>query len=549
MAINPSQIEAQFAKLNRGLNFDQVLEDTSELMTARLTGVTTQLGFNPGQVVAGFESLTASIDDVIPSVTGSAPQQLIDRLGVAQMTQNVPEIGQRLVLSMDTVASNAASEMAAITGAAAEAIDNGFVEAVTAAPTPEALSAALGQVTDVSVDEVFTVMNEVVNLDLPLSEFVTSAQETVEGFYDSLPPIAQDLKNVKGSIDNALNKVVTQGVTSVSRVTKDAEKVFSNISGQLSATLANANKGFGSIISNLVDTASGNVLQAVNSIASVSGIQQTIPDSVLNKVRASMNTGDFTQAATILSSFSDNSLQQIEDTLRNIDTTLSGNISTPGRGGASISTRNIGANEALWNEADTPDEAFSLVRTEEELEVELKSIQREITEIIVHWTETNINQDIGAEEIHSFAVRNGQGVPYHYLIRRDGSLQRGRPINEVGSTLRNNHQQYSIQIAFVGGINAPSEVEEITQFLSKDSLTTAQMRTFKKFLEKSYAAWPGVQALGHNEIDPQQVDPGFNVTRYVKDTFSKESIYTDITAQQPYPRRTLISTRLADYDY
>ena len=40
---------------------------------------------------------------------------------------------------------------------------------------------------------------------------------------------------------------------------------------------------------------------------------------------------------------------------------------------------------------------FSYVNSEEELEAELRATNREITEVVVHWTGTFLNQDIGAE--------------------------------------------------------------------------------------------------------------------------------------------------------
>ena len=65
-------------------------------------------------------------------------------------------------------------------------------------------------------------------------------------------------------------------------------------------------------------------------------------------------------------------------------------------------------------------------------EAELRNIKREITEVVVHWSETPTNKNIGSEEINETHLANElNGIGYHYVIRRDGSLQRGRPANIV----------------------------------------------------------------------------------------------------------------------
>jgi N-acetylmuramoyl-L-alanine amidase len=549
MSIDLSQLEAEFNRLNRGVNLDQLFEDANRLSQTRLVSKTSQLGFNPGQTVGGFQSLTSAIDDVVPSVTGSSPRQLIDRQAICQMTPGVPAISNRVIRSVE----GAANDLSLITGTSA--IDNGFLDVVISSSTPEAISTALGQVSDAPTEEVYQVASQLVDLTLPLSESITSTLSSAEDLFENTDiaslggDIQNTLKQTVGTLQNSLSQVVNQANRAASNVIRDAETIFSNISNQITSSLANSNLGFGTISSNIVDKTSGVVLQAVNSIASVDNVAITVPPSVLTNVRAAIDNGDFSRAARELEGYSDRPLNEIEDVLRGINVTLASNLTTPGRGGGSVTTRRVGSNKLLWSEATTPDEAFSLIVTQEELEVELKSAQREITEIIVHWTETNINQDIGAEEIHRFAAENGVGIPYHYIIRRDGSLQRGRPIDEIGGPLINNHDQYSIQIAFVGGINAPSEVEEINRFLSKDSLNIEQMKTFKVFLQKSYSAWPGVQVLGHEEIDRNHRDPGFNVTTYVQDVFQKQSIYIDAYTQSAYNRQQLTTTRLPDWDY
>ena len=99
--------------------------------------------------------------------------------------------------------------------------------------------------------------------------------------------------------------------------------------------------------------------------------------------------------------------------------------------------------------------------TVEELVAEMRNTSRDITEFVVHWTETFKNQNLTAEDIHEWHIDKGYtGIGYHYIITRDGKLQRGRPLNLIGDHAPEfNHNQFSIGIAFVGGFNCSTNTK------------------------------------------------------------------------------------------
>ena len=70
---------------------------------------------------------------------------------------------------------------------------------------------------------------------------------------------------------------------------------------------------------------------------------------------------------------------------------------------------------------------------------------RDISEIIVHWSETFTNANLTAADLDSLT---GAGASaYHLIIKRDGSIERGVDMNSVGShTPINNHDAYSIGV-------------------------------------------------------------------------------------------------------
>lgn len=77
---------------------------------------------------------------------------------------------------------------------------------------------------------------------------------------------------------------------------------------------------------------------------------------------------------------------------------------------------------------------------------------RSINQIIVHCSDTYPDMDIGADEIrHWHVVDNGwSDIGYHYVIRRSGEIEHGRPIEVAGSHAAG-HNAASIGVCLVGG--------------------------------------------------------------------------------------------------
>ena len=167
---------------------------------------------------------------------------------------------------------------------------------------------------------------------------------------------------------------------------------------------------------------------------------------------------------------------------------------------------------------------FTYITSEEELEAELRSVTREITEVVVHWTGTFLNQDIGSDEVHEWHTQRGfSGCGYHYVIRKDGRIQRGRPVNKVGAHAKDNgHNNRSIGISFAAGYNCMSGTRERHHYINSGSINEKQFAAFDQFLGNFYKVYPGAQAWGHIDTDDKgKTDPGFDVEEYVINKFGK----------------------------
>lgn len=207
---------------------------------------------------------------------------------------------------------------------------------------------------------------------------------------------------------------------------------------------------------------------------------------------------------------------------------------------------NVGATQADWFTANRSTMNFSYIQTVEELKADIAKINRAYTSVIVHWSRTFTNQNIGAEELNSDHITLGKdGLQYHYVIRRDGSLQRGRPIETLSEhTTLLDYNTRSIGICFIGGYNCSSLEEDPDEFISAKSLTRSQMTTFEKFCREFLLKYPGAEILGHSDIDPDTNDPGFDVRGYVEHIFNKKSLIDDTTATNALGPSDIVNTEL-----
>jgi hypothetical protein len=85
---------------------------------------------------------------------------------------------------------------------------------------------------------------------------------------------------------------------------------------------------------------------------------------------------------------------------------------------------------------------------------------RDIDQLVVHCAATRPDQDIGVAEID--AEHRAQGwdcIGYHYVIRRSGILEKGRPDSQVGAHVKG-HNAFSLGICLVGGVDAHDVAEK-----------------------------------------------------------------------------------------
>lgn len=98
-----------------------------------------------------------------------------------------------------------------------------------------------------------------------------------------------------------------------------------------------------------------------------------------------------------------------------------------------------------------------------------------IKRIIVHSSATRAELDVGRDEIHEWHKARGfVAIGYHFVIRRDGSIEKGRDIACVGAHAKGNNRD-SIGICMVGGLSADGDAE--------DNFTDAQFKSLVSLID------------------------------------------------------------------
>ena len=119
---------------------------------------------------------------------------------------------------------------------------------------------------------------------------------------------------------------------------------------------------------------------------------------------------------------------------------------------------------------------------------------RKIDKIIIHCSATPEGKDFTVQQIRQWHVQgNGwRDIGYHFVIYRDGSIHKGRPIEQVGAHTTG-HNAHSIGICYIGGCAADGKTP-------KDTRTEAQRLALIKLVRELKASYPSATTHGHNEF-------------------------------------------------
>lgn len=422
-----------------------------------------------GTVLGGFKSLTENVKENIG---------VSDEPVIAELTPNVPNI-------TITKTSNKKTEITTLTGKPAE---NGFLNACIVSGNPTGIRTVL--------KDVFKARD-------------SQIREAV-----------QKSSSVPSKADEAVKKDVSIEVAQV------AQKIVSKSMRDLGNPVQSGSElGFGSLGSsfgNLIGAIAGKVRQ-VGTSSKVGEVVPSFPAGV-QIPEGYLDPGNI-----------------IEETG---DTRLSNVIAKGANTSKNISLSDIPFNAiASGNEfvgALTPESfIFEIVDTLEELEFDLKNTSRKITTAVVDWSESWSNNYYTSRDIHNLQIQDtvlkfgplkpvqqgvDGGIQWHYVIQKDGTIQRGRPIS-LASGPETKWNNYSLYVGFVAGYTVPKKVPNQELYLSSASISPDQWNSFNAFISAFYKVFPGGEIVGKRDIDPAATGPGFDLELYLRGKRNKTTVY------------------------
>jgi N-acetylmuramoyl-L-alanine amidase len=136
-------------------------------------------------------------------------------------------------------------------------------------------------------------------------------------------------------------------------------------------------------------------------------------------------------------------------------------------------------------------------------------MRRNTNYIVVHCAATPASMDIGAKEIDRWHRTQGWlKIGYHFVIRRDGTIEKGREVDDVGAHVAG-YNNLSLGICLVGGLKEDKKTPE-------DNFTPDQKTALWGLLCELMEKYPVAAVVGHRDLNPHKECPCFDVNEFVE---------------------------------
>ena len=117
--------------------------------------------------------------------------------------------------------------------------------------------------------------------------------------------------------------------------------------------------------------------------------------------------------------------------------------------------------------------------------------------IVVHCADTPAKMDVGAAEIRRWHQERGwKDIGYHFVVRRNGEVEKGRHHPHLGAHVLG-HNAVSLGICMVG---------------RETNYTDAQWRSLSWLVRLAVEYYRGAKVVGHCDLEPvkKRFCPGFD---------------------------------------
>jgi len=490
MTLNPNTLKTDLENLQKLIQSGSLDAATTDTIKQKLAAQSSTL-LSAGQSQSGITSLTDQLNHL--GTLETAPGD-----GIARLGGNITGFEN----DVKTDISSAAGDLSTMTG---ETVESGFRKLYYGGTGTNAVNSLLADATGKDTTALTSVLEKLQTGDL--KSLVADALTTT---------LQSKLAPALSQISDLINTYVPSNI--------------------------------GLVLQDIVDKSDGSISFQLSDLA-----QGRLGQAELSLAMQYISNNRFNDAINLIAGVSNKPYSEIEAGVYGMSTQLSDRLTPVEDDLTSLAPLNVGSSRPGFDDPTDENSKFSIIRSYEELEADMRSASREITEFVLHWSESATNQYLTAEDLNDIQ----SGIRYHYVILKNGQIQRGLPINTVGnhipvavvaqnvaqnnpnqdayigeSQFRNsetnansaataNHNKYSIGVCIIGGIAAPAGAPEYERFLSKSSITDAQWKSIDGMFATFFKAFPGGQVFGHNSIEPNEPDPGFDVPSYCKKRLNK----------------------------
>ena len=127
--------------------------------------------------------------------------------------------------------------------------------------------------------------------------------------------------------------------------------------------------------------------------------------------------------------------------------------------------------------------------------------------IVVHCSATPPDMDIGVAEIDKWHRERGfNGCGYHYVIKRNGDIEKGRPDHVSGAHVKG-HNEKSLGICLVGGVDKDNNAD--------CNFTQNQFYALEVLLSRLKDDYNNPKIVGHRDLDNGKACPSFDVKSFL----------------------------------
>ena len=553
-----NQLNATLKSLSSSIDTTAINAAITDASNKFLAAKETTLGSNDvGEIKGGTQSLTQELDNLVDKLESTLKPT------VAKITETFKGIEADLKPAISDTASvevltkvNSEANLNVL-GSIVEDTDqiDNFEEMnydITSDASPEAIAASLKKAIDAAPEKINEGLQKLANTDFgPLVDQAVKDFDVAFG-NDGIPKAISQLGTSINTATSALNKRLG-GIGSGSLIKDMIEQSNKVVSTSVNSVIRNTSGAAAGTNFEFAKAQSiaGKMLKGDFDLAEAEALSNlTVPTQLkelaeLNGIPAPAsltpgNSLDFIQTLEINPLTKDNidikeALVGFKDDISKVQKVVKDPTNTTAAAAIKqqdetvpITSAPIVRPENFRNAkgGEIPAGGFGFLNSREEIIKYLQSATREITTVIWHWTANyNDQYHVGAEEVHSYHKERFGFIGYHFIIKRDGQLQLGLDINRQGAHVAGFNDR-SIGISFVAGYNCASGTKNPNKYISSKSITEAQMRCFKAFMESFYTVFPGGQAWGHADFpnNKGKVDPGFDVQAAVKTMFGKVNI-------------------------